>query len=65
MKLPIRKTIALAVTVAYIGMSIFSIIKQVNVPEGFTSTTAIIIGYYFGKSTALDSPTQQERNIYS
>jgi len=55
MKLPVRKTIALAVTAAYIGMNIFSLIKGVKVPEAFTSTTAIIVGYYFGKSTALDS----------
>lgn len=55
MKLPVRKTIALAITAAYIGMNIFSLIKGVKVPETFTSTTAIIVGYYFGKSTALDS----------
>ncbi len=63
MKLPIRKTIALAVTTAYIGMSIFSLITGVKVPEAFTSTTAIIVGYYFGKSTALDSTTPYEKKI--
>lgn len=57
-KIQTRKIIALAVTTAYIIMTAYCLVTNKSVPETFTCTTGIIIGYYFGKSTALDSPAK-------
>lgn len=54
-----RKTIALAMSAAYILFTAYALITGKNVPETFVAVVGPIIGYYFGKSTALDMPKKE------
>ncbi|MFA5306942.1 MAG: hypothetical protein WC365_05855 [Candidatus Babeliales bacterium] len=56
MKVEVRKTIALAVTAAYILFTGFCIVTGKTVPVEFVAIVGPVIGYYFGKSTALEMP---------
>jgi ABC-type enterobactin transport system permease subunit len=56
MKVEVRKTIALAVTAAYILFTGFAIVTGKAVPVEFVALVGPVIGYYFGKSTALEMP---------
>ena len=51
-----RKFIAILFACAYVVFSAFSMIVQCPLPEPFTSLAGLVIGYYFGKSTALEVP---------
>lgn len=51
--LELRKVIALCVTLVFCYLSI---VGKIHTSE-FIPIFSMIIGYYFGKSTALDSPS--------
>lgn len=51
-----RKTIALAMAGAYILFTAYAMITSKVVPVEFVAVVGPIIGYYFGKSTALEMP---------
>lgn len=55
-----RKTIALAMAGAYILFSGYGMYVGREVPTNFVAIVGPIIGYYFGKSTALDMPKKEE-----
>ena len=59
-KIYTRKFIAILFACAYVAFSAFSMIAQCPLPEPFTSLAGLVIGYYFGKSTALDIPKKAE-----
>ena len=50
-----RKTIALAMAGAYILFTGYCIVTGKTVPAEFIGIVGPVIGYYFGKSTALES----------
>ncbi|OCZ54299.1 hypothetical protein [Dehalobacter sp. TeCB1] len=54
-----RKTIALAMTAAYILFTGYCLVTGKNIPVEFTAIVGPVIGYYFGKSTALEMPEQK------
>lgn len=54
-KIETRKTIALVMSIAYILFTAYALITGKNVPDTFIAIVGSIIGYYFGKSTALES----------
>ncbi len=54
-----RKIIALSMTLAYIGLTVYATIAGKEVPVAFITTAGTVIGYYFGKSTALEIPKQE------
>jgi hypothetical protein len=56
MKVEVRKTIALALVAAYILITGYCIVTGKTVPVEFVATVGTIIGYYYGKSTALEMP---------
>ena len=51
-----RKTIALAMSAAYIVLTAFGMMTGKEVPVQFVAIAGGVIGYYFGKSTALETP---------
>jgi len=53
--LEVRKLIALSVTLTFIYLSVIGIIGATEFIPIFT----MIVGYYFGKSTALDQPRKE------
>ncbi len=55
-KLPTRKTIALALAGAYIVFMGYCLVTGQTLPSEFVATVSVVIGYYFGKSTALEQP---------
>jgi len=57
MKLETRKTIALASMAVLAFVVLYGMIKCVDIPDTINSVVIALvgyIGYYFGKSTALD-----------
>ncbi|WP_373601104.1 hypothetical protein [Paraclostridium bifermentans] len=50
----VRKVIALCLTIVFCYLSIIGTIK----PGEFIPIFSMVLGYYFGKSTALDTPKQ-------
>lgn len=56
MKVATRKVMALGFSGAYIMMSMFCILYDKEVPTEFIAIVSTVVGYYFGKSTALDQP---------
>lgn len=50
-----RKTIALAMSAAYILFTAYALLTGKSVPDTYIAIVGLIIGYYFGKSTALES----------
>lgn len=54
-RIPVRKTIALSIMFSYILCNVYILMFGGTILESFTSTTVMIVGYYFGKSTALDT----------
>ena len=58
-KLETRKAIALAMSAAYILFTAYALVTGKNVPEPFGAVVGPIIGYYFGKSAALDAPKRE------
>lgn len=55
----VRKVIALSLTAVFCYLSLNGIIK----PNEFIPIFSMVLGYYFGKSTALDTPKQKESYI--
>ena len=51
-----RKSIALAMAGAYIILTAYGMLTGKTVPVEFVAIVGPIIGYYFGKSTALERP---------
>lgn len=51
-----RKIIALAFSAAFIIFTAYCIISNKQIPNSFSIITGSIVSYYFGKSTALDTP---------
>lgn len=51
-----RKTIALAMSAAYIIFTGYCIVTGKSIPQEFVAIVGPVIGYYFGKSTALEIP---------
>jgi uncharacterized membrane protein YfcA len=51
-----RRLIAIMVTVSYILITGYCIYAGKDVPSVFSTITGSVIGYYFGKSTALEIP---------
>lgn len=49
-----RRIIALGLAFAYIIFIGYGMYANISVPAGFEMMVASVIGYYFGKSTALD-----------
>lgn len=56
MRIETRKTIALALMAAYILLTGYCVISGKVVPTEFVATVGTVVGYYFGKSTALEMP---------
>ena len=56
MKVATRKVMALSFSGAYIIMSMVCIWFDKEVPTEFIAIVSTVVGYYFGKSTALDGP---------
>lgn len=54
----VRKTIALLLTVVFCYLSIIGKITQ----DQFIPVFSMVIGYYFGKSTALDSVSNSSKD---
>lgn len=54
----VRKVIALSVTLVFCYLSIVGEIKATE----FIPVFSMIIGYYFGKSTAQDTPSDKKDN---
>lgn len=54
----VRKVIALCMTVVFCYLSIVGTIK----PGEFIPIFSMVLGYYFGKSTALDTPKQSKES---
>jgi hypothetical protein len=50
-----RKTIALAMSAAYILFTAYALLTGKSVLDTYIAIVGLIIGYYFGKSTALES----------
>ncbi|GAA0713593.1 hypothetical protein GCM10008904_28060 [Paraclostridium ghonii] len=50
----VRKIIALCLTIVFCYLSIIGTIK----PSEFIPVFSMVVGYYFGKSTALETPNQ-------
>jgi hypothetical protein len=59
-RLETRKTIALAMAGAYIFFTAYGMVANKEVPTNFVAIVGPIIGYYFGKSTALEMPKKEE-----
>lgn len=59
MRIETRKTIALAMAGAYILFNAYCIVTGKVIPTEFVTVVGTIIGYYFGKSTALDQPKKE------
>jgi hypothetical protein len=55
-----RKIIALAMSASYILFTAYAMITGKAVPTEFVGIVGPVIGYYFGKSTALDMPKKVE-----
>lgn len=51
-----RKTIALGLALAYIIFTGISMITKVEVPQPFVALVGLVVGSYYGKSTALEMP---------
>lgn len=56
MKLTTRKLMALGFSGAYILFVGFCIWSDKAVPSEFVAIVSTVVGYYFGKSTALEVP---------
>ena len=50
MTVPVKKIIALAMTVAMVGLVGYGMVVGKEVPTHFMSITTMIVGYYFGRS---------------
>jgi hypothetical protein len=51
-----RKTIALAMAASYIVFMGYCLWTGKQLPPEFVGTVSVVVGYYFGKSTALEMP---------
>ena len=56
MQVPTRKVMALGFSGAYIALCIACVFWDKEVPTEFIAIVSTVVGYYFGKSTALDTP---------
>ena len=56
MKLTTRKIMALGFSGAYVLFVGFGIFTNNAVPSEFVAIVSTVVGYYFGESTALDTP---------
>lgn len=54
----VRKTIAILLTIVFCYLSISGKITQ----DQFIPIFSMVLGYYFGKSTALDNPSNSNKN---
>lgn len=57
-KISMRRLITMLLTLLFVYMSIRGKID----PEEVTAIYGVIIGFYFGKSTALDIPTNDKKH---
>lgn len=62
MRLTTRKIMALGFSMAYILFVGFCIWAEKAVPSEFVAIVSTVVGYYFGKSTALDTPKGEGYN---
>jgi Na+/H+ antiporter NhaC len=51
-----RKTIALFLTLVFGVLTVIGFLAGKDIPAAVTPIISMIIGFYFGKSTALDKP---------
>jgi hypothetical protein len=51
-----RKTIALFLTLIFGVLTVAGFVLGKDIPTTVTPVISMVIGYYFGKSTALDKP---------
>ena len=58
----IRKVLALSFSSAYIFMTIVCLWYDKEVPTEFIAIVSTVVGYYFGKSTALDMPSDSNNS---
>lgn len=60
----VRRSITLSLVFAYISMVIYNFIfsGKNDISEDFRAILLTVIGYYFGKSTALDDPSKSKTN---
>lgn len=56
MKISTRKIMALGFSAAYILLMFACVWLDKTVPSEFVAIVSTVVGYYFGKSTALDTP---------
>lgn len=56
MHISTRKIMALGFSGAYILLSVVCIVFNKQIPTEFVAIVSTVVGYYFGKSTALDVP---------
>jgi hydrogenase/urease accessory protein HupE len=57
-KLPVRKVVTLFFVLIYGILCVLSFIQGKPIPTDMTAAFTMVVGYYFGKSTALDIPTK-------
>ena len=57
-----RKTIALFLTLAFGILSVYGFVVGKTQFAEVTPIVTMVIGYYFGKSTALDNPKKEGMN---
>lgn len=56
MKINTRKLMALAFSISYIALMFVCVWLDKAVPSEFIAIVSTVVGYYFGKSTALEIP---------
>ena len=61
-KIQTRKAIALTLVLAYIGIQFYCIFSNKMIPNGFEGIVGIVIGSYYGKSTALEGAKRNEND---
>lgn len=61
-KFSTRKIMALAFSLAYILLIFICVCTDKNVPSEFVAIVSTVVGYYFGKSTALETPNNKNNN---
>lgn len=56
--LEVRKLVTMMLVVAFIVFVGVEMFLKVAIPTAFTAAVMLTLGYYFGKSTALDKPQE-------
>ena len=60
-KLSVRKIVTLVLVGMFVVMGIIGMIIGKDIPVMVVGLVTTVVGYYFGKSTALDNPMPTEK----